>query len=337
MSVYSILIALILDYTMGDPAWSWHPVRMLGHLISWLEPLCRRLPMKPKAQGTVFLLLTLAISLMPVGAILSLSLFLQGPFLIAAESLMIYFALGGTCLAREVAGVAYALNEDGLAGGRERIRMLVSRDTKQMSESDVVSSAIETLAENFSDSACATLLYAALGGPALAWIHRISNTLDAMVGYMTPEYKEFGWASAKFDDLLNFIPSRLSAFLIALVSPSVDGNIRLTLEQIQSDGRALPSPNSGYPIAAFAGALRTRLCGPTYYFGTLKDKPYIGIGVRPDLMDLMSSLGLYWNAYALTSLVAIGLMAVIGMLGVYWNMYILVVFILISCGGLIRK
>jgi adenosylcobinamide-phosphate synthase len=188
--------------------------------------------------------------------------------------------------------------------------MLVSRDVDGMSEEDISSSAIETLAENFSDSACATLFYAAIGGAFLAWIHRVANTLDAMVGYKTDEYIEFGFASARFDDAVNFLPSRVSSGIIALVSPAVGGSVNDTLGLIRSDGGALESPNSGYPIAAFAGALRVKLCGPTSYFGVLKGKPYIGTGKRPGVADITNSLNLYWLSYAFAAMAAVALRGV---------------------------
>jgi adenosylcobinamide-phosphate synthase len=225
-----------------------------------------------------------------------------------ARGATLYFALGGTCLAREVRGVADALASGGIQAGREKIAMLVSRDTGKMSESDVVSSAVETLAENFSDSAVATLIYAAAGGPVLAWFHRVSNTLDAMVGYRTEKYAEFGWASAKLDDVMNFIPARITSVIVALASPLAGGNLTAAMSRVSSDGRSLSSPNSGYPIAAFAGALGIRLCGPTYYFGKRYDKPFIGAGGRPGTADLTRALRLYWAAYgaAALSFVAIG-------------------------------
>jgi adenosylcobinamide-phosphate synthase len=122
-----------------------------------------------------------------------------------------------------------------------------------------------------------------------------------MVGYKTEEYADFGYASAKLDDLLNFIPARLSVFFIALASRSVTENISDAADCARENGRALPSPNSGYPIAAFAGALGVRLCGPVSYFGKLKDKPFIGDGPRPGRADLYRAISLYWNAYGLSA------------------------------------
>jgi adenosylcobinamide-phosphate synthase len=308
--IFAIVIALLLDFVLGDPAWIWHPVRLLGHVIGVAEIVCRRLPISARAQGGIFLLLNIAVFIIPLSLLFVVTSFSK-PLLTAIEGAAIYFALGGTCLAREVGGVARALFQHGPGEARARLRMLVSRDVDGMGEEEIASSAIETLAENFSDSACATLFYAALGGPILAWIHRVANTLDAMVGYKTEEYVDFGWASAKFDDIVNFLPARISALFIALVAPLVGGSVRSVLERAGKDGGALASPNSGYPIAAFADALGVKLCGPTSYLGELKDKPFIGEGPRPDVMDLMNALSIYWNAYALAGLFSIVLGSVI--------------------------
>jgi adenosylcobinamide-phosphate synthase len=293
-----MLVALALDFTLGDPAWGWHPVRVLGFLIARLEPICRSFPASAKVQGFMFLAMNAVIFVAPVAAI-HIACSLLGPVGAVADGVLIYFAIGGTCLAREVGGVADSLANLGVPAGRERLRMLVSRDVGSLDEEGVASSAIESLAENFSDSAVAALFYSALGGPVLAWLHRISNTLDAMVGYKNDEYRDFGYASAKLDDVLNFVPSRASAAITAMVS----GDALETLSFARRYGRSLSSPNAGYPIAAFAGALRLRLCGPVSYFGVMRGKPFIGCGPRPRAADIGRAIALYWNAYALSSAV----------------------------------
>lgn len=304
MSVFAIAIALALDFTFGDVDSEWHPVSILGRLIVFLESHCRLLPVSSKTQGYVFLALNILLFIVPIAVISFVGSFL-GYAKVFVNGFLIYFALGGTCLARRVGEVILSLDRGAMGESKEKLRMLVSRDVDAMGETEIASSAIETLSENFSDSAVATLLYAALGGPVLAWIHRISNTLDAMVGYKTEKYMDFGYASAKFDDILNFIPSRVSAFIIALASKSADGDFTETLRCALAYGRTLPSPNSGYPIAAFAGALGVKLCGPTKYFGEVKDKPYVGEGPRPHISDLVRSMTLYWTSYALASVLSV--------------------------------
>lgn len=300
MSVLSIATALVLDFALGDPPLAWHPTRLLGRLIALTEPSCRALPVGAKAQGFIFLLLNMALFLLPV-ALMHLAASFMGPIGAMANGVVIYFALGGTCLARDVGAVSDALSRGELDEARDKLRLLVSRDVSDMGEEEIASSAIETLAENFSDSAVATLFYAALGGPTLAWIHRISNTLDAMAGYRTEAYINFGYASAKLDDILNFIPSRAAAAIIALASTSAGGSPGVTIGVVAKHGRALESPNSGYPIAAFAGALGVRLCGPVSYFGKMKDKPFIGDGPRPRSSDFSRAIPLYWASYAVAA------------------------------------
>jgi adenosylcobinamide-phosphate synthase len=302
LSVLSVLIALCLDFTLGDPSWNWHPVRVLGRQISYIEPLCRALPINARAQGFVFAVFNIVIFIVPVAAV-SFIFSRAGNLASLVDGILLYFALGGTCLAREVIGLSETLEGGGTVMSREKLRLLVSRDVDSMDERAMVSSAIETLSENFSDSAVATLFYAALGGPVLAWIHRISNTLDAMVGYRTEQYADFGCAAAKLDDALNFIPARLSVLITALAS--YPDRFPDTLRCAQKYGNKLSSPNSGYPIAAFAGALGVRLCGPVSYFGVMKDKPFIGEGRSPDIFCLKDAIILYWNSYALASVAAL--------------------------------
>jgi adenosylcobinamide-phosphate synthase len=306
LSVFAIVIALLLDFALGDPSWRWHPVRVLGHVAEEVEIACRRIRVSVRVQGAVFLLLNIALFMFSMSFILLAASFSR-PLSILIEGVMIYFALGGTCLAREVSKVAASLVNDGPEAARGKLRMLVSRDVDGMGTGEISSSAIETLAENFSDSACATLFYAAIGGALFAWVHRVANTLDAMVGYRTEEYAEFGWASAVLDDIMNYLPARISAVIIAVVSQAVQGSASLTLERVRLDGGALPSPNSGYPMAAFAGALGVRLCGPVSYFGRMKEKPFIGIGPAPAAADIMRAQCLYWNAYALAAAAALAL------------------------------
>lgn len=304
MSVYAIIIALLLDFSLGDPVLRWHPVRVLGHAAEALEIFCRRLGGSARLRGVFFLLLNIGLFLFSLSFILLIASF-SAPLSALLEGVMIYFALGGTCLAREVSNVAAAFRGEGADGSRARLGMLVSRDVEGMGEEEIASSAIETLAENFSDSACATLFYAAIGGAPLAWLHRVTNTLDAMVGYKTGDYAEFGWASARLDDVLNYLPARISAIITALAAPTVQGGLNETLERARLQGCALSSPNAGYPIAAFAGALDVKLCGPTRYFGEMKEKPFIGTGPRPVIADVMRALCLYWNAYAIAAAAAV--------------------------------
>jgi adenosylcobinamide-phosphate synthase len=297
--MFSIIIALVMDFVLGDPQWEWHPVRAFGRVIPRVEEYCRTFPVSPRTQGVMFLVMNMSVCLVPVLA-LSFAASFMGPLRHVVWGVALYFALGGTCLAREIEGLCTAMSRGGLEAGRQKLRLLVSRDVDGMNEAAIVSSAIETLSENFCDSAVATLLYAALGGPVLAWAHRASNTLDAMVGYKTERYAEFGRASALLDDAFNFVPARVSAFLTACASGSA-ARAEAVRHACLRWGRSLASPNAGYPIAAFAGALGVTLGGPVSYFGVISEKPYIGSGPRPTILDMAGALSLYWNSLALAS------------------------------------
>jgi adenosylcobinamide-phosphate synthase len=305
MQAYSMIIALVLDFTLGDPALFWHPVRVFGRIIPRVEEYCRTFPATPRMQGVLFLAINALICLVPVFAMSFAASFL-GPLEYIVNGALLYFALGGTCLAREIDGLRAVLSRERPKAARQKLRGLVSRDVDEMDETEIISSAIETLAENFSDSATATLMYAALGGPVLAWLHRAANTLDAMVGYKTERYAEFGRASAILDDILNFAPARVSAFLTACASGSA-AKAEAVLAASLRWGRSLASPNAGYPIAAFAGALGVTLCGPASYFGAVKKKPFIGNGPRPAMADMAGALSLYWNSLALASAMSLAL------------------------------
>ncbi len=307
----ALALALFLDVLLGDPqANRYHPTRLIGNLAVRLEEVCRRLPLPQSIQGTCFLLLTLASVLLPVG------LFSRGASLIPGgwgwplDGLLFYFALGGGCLAREVQKVGNLLLKADFDAARAALAMLVSRDTRNLNERDIATAGVETLSENFGDALCSTLFYAVLGGPILVWIHRTANTLDAMVGYKNSRYRRFGTVPALFDDLLNFIPARLAALVLATTAPIVGGKFKESLKAARYDGPGHESPNAGRPIAAAAGALNLRLGGPTVYGGTLKEKPFFGTGSSPLAQDLQRSLTLFWAAYALIGLGALVLAAV---------------------------
>ena len=226
---------------------------------------------------------------------------------------MLYFALGGTSLAREVGTVGDRLRCGDLEGAKERLGFLVSRDVDPMTEEDASAAALETLSENFGDAACATLLYAALGGPALAWLHRTVNTLDAMVGYRNPKYAEFGRATARLDDLLNLLPARAAALALAAASPLTGGTFLPVWEGTRRDAPQDESPNSGWPMAALAHALGVTLGGRTRYFGQWEENPLLGSGPRPGPQDVQRGLALYWGAYAGAAFAALGLGALMSL------------------------
>ena len=311
MLVPTLVTALVLDFLLGDPQWKGHPVRLVGLLAERLEPFCRNLPVAASSQGGVFLFLVLLGTLAPVALILEAASELPLGWLVSGG--MLYFALGGTSLAREVGTVGDRLRCGDLEGAKERLGFLVSRDVDPMTEEDASAAALETLSENFGDAACATLLYAALGGPALAWLHRTVNTLDAMVGYRNPKYAEFGRATARLDDLLNLLPARAAALALAAASPLTGGTFLPVWEGTRRDAPQDESPNSGWPMAALAHALGVTLGGRTRYFGQWEENPLLGSGPRPGPQDVQRGLALYWGAYAGAAFAALGLGALMSL------------------------
>lgn len=302
----ALLLAVGLDLVLGDPQWGGHPVRWVGRLAAALEPPCRRMSrLTPEVQGMVFLGGVLLGTLLPVGVLSLLLAFLPGGWI--GHALLFYFALGGTALAREVRAVSRALGSGNLAEARRRLALLVSRDVATLDVRGISRGALETLAENFGDALCGTLFYGILGGPVLAWLHRATNTLDAMVGYKTPRYAAFGKASARFNDLLNLLPSRLGALGVAVASKASGGSFRNPLVTAWRDAPAWESPNEGWPMGAFAGALGISLGGPRAYGGVVAQKPFLGRGPAPEPEDLDRGLELYWRAFFVATLGALAL------------------------------
>lgn len=262
-----------LDMLLGDPRWMPHPVRGIGWLIAGQEPLWRRSGLTLRTAGAGLCLLTVALTAAAVAA----SLWLL-PY---ARIYWIYSLLAIRDLDRHAADVFHALRQSNLSAARERLSWIVGRDTANLEEPEIIRATVETVAENLSDGIVAPLFYLALGGPVLMAAFKAISTLDSMVGYRNEKYRDLGWFSARADDWANWIPARLTAVLIwvicALPGYSIRQAIRITLR----DGASQPSPNSGYPEAAVAGALGLRLGGMNYYQGVPSRKAYLGDALVP--------------------------------------------------------
>ncbi len=265
-------LGYFVDTRLGDPSWLYHPVRALGWVIDRAEKAVRsrvgsEAGMKI-AGATVTLLLSSTVAAL-VSTLIALPLL---GFLLA-----VYFAYSGLalrCLLDEGADVERLLQADDIDEARVRLSYLVSRDTSRMDAVDIRRSLAETLSENFSDGFVAPLFYLCLFGPAGMWAYKTVNTFDSMWGYKNERYSHLGWFPARLDDVLNFIPARLSAVLILLVSrrPRPLAALRTVIRQAGK----MESPNAGWPMAACAIALNARMGGPTSYFGRIKQKPLLG-------------------------------------------------------------
>ena len=280
--VFSLLAGWLLDLLMGDPAWLPHPVVGFGKLISagekrWNKGDKRRLKGALMAIGLVLGAFVVTASLLWSVRLLSLLLPAWGRVAlnVAVEAILIFFCLAGTTLIREVREVFRAVDRS-LEEGRTQVARIVGRDTSELSAQEVRTAALETLAENLNDGVIAPLFWLALLGVPGMVAYKMINTLDSMIGYRNERYLEFGRFAARLDDVAGWIPARLTAFLMLLVS----GKLRL-LPFVRKYGRAHLSPNSGYPESALAGILDCRFGGPHNYFGEEVYKPYIGEVDRP--------------------------------------------------------
>lgn len=284
---FSLLIGWLLDLIFGDPQKLPHPVVWFGKMIASCEHQYnkgthRKLKGALIAIGLILFVFALAWMLRKILGIFALFIFdgtreqvYQIPLLLYIfDALAIFFCLAGTTLIREVREVFLALDRS-LDEGRRQVARIVGRDTSELSAQEVRTAALETLAENLSDGVIAPLFWLAILGTPGMLAYKMVNTLDSMIGYKTERYKDFGCWAAHIDDIANYIPARLTAFLMILTT----GRLGL-LRFVWKNGRNHASPNSGYPEAALAAILDCRFGGPHYYFGELFDKPYIGTNDR---------------------------------------------------------
>ena len=276
---FAILIGWVLDLIFGDPQRLPHPVVGFGKMISWGEHLLNKGSHR-KLKGAL-LAITLILLVFVVTFLLRYLLGkLPSPFgegmgvRLFFDIIIIFFCLAGTTLIREVRNVFLAVDRS-LEEGRTQVARIVGRDTSELSAQEVRTAALETLAENLSDGVIAPLFWLALLGTPGMLTYKMINTLDSMIGYRTERYRDFGCWAARIDDVANFIPARLTAFLMALPHAVIHCHFSI-FKFIIKNRRNHASPNSGYPEAALAGILDCRFGGPHYYFGELFDKPYIG-------------------------------------------------------------
>ena len=278
--ILPLLIGWFLDFLLGDPQWMPHPVVWFGKMISFGEKHLNKGKQR-KLKGALLSLFFVTFVFVVTWALLYMASFLAGNFDFSLftlhfslstllSSLIIFYCLAGTTLIREVRQTFLAVDRS-LKEGRKQVARIVGRDTSELSAQEIRTAALETLAENLSDGVIAPLFWLAIGGVPAMLTYKMVNTLDSMIGYRTDRYRDFGCLAARLDDVANYIPARLTAFLMVLAS----GRFTL-LKFVAQYGPRHASPNSGYPEAALAGILGCRFGGPHTYFGQLFDKPYIG-------------------------------------------------------------
>jgi adenosylcobinamide-phosphate synthase len=276
-----IFLALLLDLIIGDPRWIPHPVVAIGHLITMLDRGLRRDWLNEHLAGVLLLLMVVVIT-----AGITWFLLQMLTTMVPLVGWIATICVSSTCLAsrslhKESARVASALLAGDLPMARRYLSYIVGRDTGQLEEPEIWRAVVETVAENTSDGIIAPLFWLTISGPVGAMSYKAVSTLDSMVGYRNRRYLQMGWASARMDDLLNYIPARLTALLFIIAAPlagcSSSGALRITFR----DRLKHPSPNSGHPEAAAAGALGVRLGGAASYRGISSWKEYLGDQLRP--------------------------------------------------------
>lgn len=268
-----LLTAWLLDHWLGDPLWMPHPVVGFGKVISLLEHGLNKGDHRFMKGAMISLLLIIGVYSTSFFLLRWVALFSPG-LLLTLQVLLIFYCLAGTTLVREVREVFRAVDRS-LEEGRTQVARIVGRDTSQLTAQEVRIAALETLAENLSDGVIAPLFWYLLFGVPGMLTYKMINTLDSMIGYKNERYCQFGCFAARLDDVANYIPARLTAFLMILASRRLS-----LLAFVGKYGSQHASPNSGYPEAALAGILNCQFGGPHHYFGEEIWKPYIGSNNR---------------------------------------------------------
>ncbi len=296
MTAFELSVAYMADWAFGDPRGYPHPVKLIGRTIHFLENKLLRegdSPFKQRLLGGILALVVVLTAGISTWTIIRMAGWIHPVLSFIATVFFAYTTLATRNLYGEVKKVVKTLQDGDLICARKEVSFLVSRDTGHLDENEICRALIETVSENTSDGIIAPLFCLVIGGPPLAMAYKALNTLDSMVGYTNKRYCHFGWASARADDLANFIPARMTALLFVLASFFLRKDWKKAWKMTWRDGRKNMSPNSGYPEAAVAGALDIQLGGVNFYFGTCKKKPLIGEPKKPiSLREVKESLHL---------------------------------------------
>ena len=303
----ALLCGAILDALIGDPEWFYHPVRLIGRTIAFAEGLARRGDPSPKAlrRRAVWVgLSTVALTALVTAALLCLLGLLGAWPRFIGMSLICWTCLSARNLADEAEGVRRALDHS-LEAGRRRVARIVGRDTQNLTRREVLCATLETVAENLSDGVISPMLWLALGGPVAGMAFKAASTLDSMIGYRDEKYRDVGWFSARMDDVLNYVPARLTALLMCLCAAPLGLDGRGAARIVRRDHANHLSPNCAWPESAAAGALGVQLGGAHEYFGKTVVKPTIGDDTRPPVGGDITRLNrlMFASAAAMLALV----------------------------------
>ncbi len=279
--VLPLVIGFLLDALIGDPYRLPHPIRLIGRLISALERFVRAQFANLTAGGFFLTAAVLIISTAVPSALLFLCYSVSAPLGAAVESVMCFYMLAARSLCNESMKVFRAVSDDDTEAARKAVSMIVGRDTAVLDRSGIIRAAVETVAENTSDGVTAPIMYMAVFGAAGGFFYKAANTMDSMIGYRNIKYEKLGKAAARLDDILNYLPSRLTALVMIAAAFILGLDGKNAFRIWRRDRRKHASPNSAQTESVCAGALGVRLAGDAWYFGELHRKPYIGDDTRP--------------------------------------------------------
>ncbi len=283
-----LICSYIADLIFGDPEWLPHPVRGIGKLINFGEKVLWKRENKYRQRFKGFILAIMVIFITTISTCLFLTI-LQKINPVLGKFFWVYIGyttISVKDLRIKAKEIYFSLKEVLLNKARKNLSKIVGRDTEDLNKEEVIKASIESIAENTNDGIIAPLFYLTIGGPILAITYKAINTLDSMLGYKNEKYINFGWASARIDDIANYIPARISGFLISLSSFILGKGFKDSFLTMLKQAKLHPSVNSGYPEASMAGSLKIKLAGPCYYEGKLFNKPYLG----EDKKDIEESL-----------------------------------------------
>ncbi len=322
--IFAFIAGFVLDLLIGDPHFIPHPVRLIGSLISFCDKRLncdagyniseKKLNLIKYKRGILLaftvIFATFAMSVIIIVAAYSINLYAG----VIAEAVMTWQILATKCLRVESMRVYDALRTDGVDAGRRAVSMIVGRDTSVLDAAGVTRAAVETIAENTSDGVIAPMLYTAIGGPVLGFVYKAVNTMDSMLGYKNDKYMYFGRFAARLDDVVNFIPARISAYLMIAAAfiggRQFDGKNAYRIFKRDRFNHA--SPNSAQTESVCAGALRVQLAGDAVYFGKLVKKKYIGDGLREiEYEDIKRANRLMYITAFLCELLSVAVMSLV--------------------------
>ena len=311
----ALLAGCVLDLLLGDPAWLYHPVCIIGKYISWCEKKLRARGGDLRRSAVLLTASTVLVTTAAAGLLIFLSGLLGRVPRLIVMALLDWMGLSAKCLAQEAVGVERALGR-GIEAGRRQVARIVGRDTAALSEREVVCATIETVAENTTDGVISPMVYGLLGGPVLMWAFKASSTLDSMVGYLDEKYRDIGWSSAKLDDVWNYLPARLTGCLLSLGAALCGLDGKTAFRIMRRDHRNHKSPNCAWSEAAAAGALHVQLGGTHLYFGKPVAKPTIGDDLRaPKREDIRAAVRMMYAASGLMLALQTMLVWAAGVLG----------------------